>query len=104
MTALGNKKAGIDGISSITDEEEMMVIPSTLTLECLGLPVIQRGNQIYVDMGTGTTLDNIYAVTNVSHTIQAGEFSTSISLIYTGQGTIDSLRNKVKAALDLNGT
>ena len=104
VTAIGNKKAGIDGVSSITDEEELMVIPSSLTLDTLGLPVIQRGNQIYVDMGTGTTLDNIYGVTNVSHVIEAGNFSTSINLIYTGQGNTDALKNKVKAALDLDGT
>ena len=101
VTAIGGKKAGIDGITALTDEEELLVIPSTLTLTCLGLPVIQRGNQIYVDMGTGTTLDNIYAVTNVSHTIQAGNFTTTLSLIYTGQGTVESLKSKVRAAIDL---
>ena len=100
-TAISGKAQGIDGVSALVDEEELLVIPSTLSLTCMGLPIIQRGNQLYVDMGTGTTLDNIYVVTNVSHSISSGDFSTTISLTNTGQGTADSLRRVIKKAVDI---
>ena len=77
LNSLGNKKIGTPGGSDMLDQEEVRVIPSTIKLDCIGLPVVQRGNQIYLDMGTGTTLDNIYTVTNVQHTIKPGDFSTS---------------------------
>ena len=83
------------------DQEEVRVIPSTIKLDCLGLPVVQRGNQIYLDMGTGTTLDNIYTVTNVEHTIKAGDFSTSLTLTCTNQGDTDALKTKIETAVEL---
>ena len=34
--------------TDLVDQEDVRVIPSTVTLNCMGLPVIQRGNQIYM--------------------------------------------------------
>ena len=80
--------------------EEVTVVPATVTVEMLGNPLIQRGNQIYIDFGTGTTLDNIYTVKSVKHNISAGDFSTSVELIFGGQGNITSLREKIIAGID----
>lgn len=85
---------------STNNLEEMKVVPSTVSVEMLGNPFIQRGNQIYIDFGTNTTLDNIYTVKSVKHSISAGEFSTSVDLIYAGQGEISSIRDKIATAID----
>ena len=103
LNSLNNKKSGTPSRSDLVDQEDVRVIPSTVTLNCMGLPVIQRGNQIYIDTGTGTTLDNIYTVTNVTHNIGPGDFSTSLTLTCTNQGDTDSLRDKIRVAEGLKG-
>ena len=55
-----------------------------------------------IDTGTGTTLDNIYTVTNVTHTIGPGDFSTTLTLTCTNQGDTDSLRDKIDIAQGLS--
>jgi hypothetical protein len=101
LNSLGNSKVSTPGGSDLIDQQEVKVIPSTITISCLGLPVVQRGNQIYIDTGTGTTLDNIYTVTSVSHSIGAGDFSTSLTLTCTNQGDTDALRDKIIKALNV---
>ena len=101
LNSLGNKKLSTPGGSDIIDQEELRVIPSTIQLVCLGLPVIQRGNQLYIDMGTGTTLDNIYTVTSVKHNIKAGGFDTTLTLTCTNQGDTDALKSKINTAVKL---
>ena len=67
----------------------------------MGLPVVQRGNQLYIDMGTGTTLDNIYTVTSVKHNIKAGSFDTTLTLTCTNQGDTSALKSKINIAAKL---
>ncbi len=87
--------------NSVSDElEEMEVVPATVSLSMMGCPFIQRGNQIYIDFGTNTTLDNIYTVKSVKHALSAGDFSTTVDLIFTGQARVSSIRNTVKSAID----
>jgi hypothetical protein len=101
LNSLANRKGAQPGGTDLVDQEEVKVIPSTIQLQCLGLPVVQRGNQIYIDMMTGTTLDNIYAVQSVSHSIKAGEFSTSLTLTATNQGDTDALKSKIRQAVEI---
>ena len=49
--------------------EPMTVIPGGVSMTVLGCPTIDRAQQFFIDMGTGTTADNIYIVTQVNHTI-----------------------------------
>ena len=101
LNSLANRKGAQPGGTDLVDQEEVKVIPSTIQLQCLGIPVIQRGNQIYVDMMTGTTLDNIYAVQSVSHSIKSGEFSTTLTLTATNQGDTDALKSKIRQAVEI---
>tara|TARA_B100000900_G_scaffold416113_1_gene449198 strand:- start:6233 stop:9661 length:3429 start_codon:yes stop_codon:yes gene_type:complete len=80
--------------------DEMTVVPATVSVTMLGNPYIQRGNQIYIDFGTNTTLDNIYTVKSVRHSITAGDFSTQVDLIFAGQGEVSSIREKVSKAIE----
>ena len=51
---------------------------------------------IFLDFETGTTIDNIYNITGIKHTLAPGKFSTSLSLSYGDiygkyEGIADSL-------------
>jgi len=59
----------------------MIVTPTEVTVDMLGCPLMNFGQSVYIDFGTGTTIDNIYACTSVSHTFSPGEFSTSAKFV-----------------------
>lgn len=74
-----------------TDVGEISLFPGSVTISMIGLPIIERGQEIYLDLGTGTTLDALYYVTAVKHDFRPGEFKTNITLTYKGQGSVMSL-------------
>ena len=75
------------------------VLPTELTMECFGCPYIGFAQQYFVDMGTGTTADNFYSVTGITHTLKEGEFNTSVSMIQTdGFGRYKSHKTSAIAA------
>ena len=76
-------------------QEEVQINPSTMSVQLFGCPFLNRGNEIFVDMGTNTDLDNIYFVNSLTHVIKSGEFSTSLNLNLIGQGRITSTRNQL---------
>ena len=55
----------------------LRVIPAQLTMNTLGCPLATMGQKFFIDFGTGTTLDNVYVVTGLSHTFSPGKFETS---------------------------
>jgi hypothetical protein len=58
----------------------LRVYPTELNLSCFGCPVIDFGQQLFMDFNTGTTIDNLYGVTGISHTFSPGKFETSAKL------------------------
>lgn len=60
----------------------MRVVPASLTMTTLGCPLACMAQNYYIDFGTGTTLDNLYIVTNLSHHISPGKFETSWTFGY----------------------
>jgi len=74
-----------------TDVSEITLFPGAVTVSMIGLPIIERGQEIYLDLGTGTTLDALYYVTSVKHDFRPGEFTTNLTLTYKGQGSVMSL-------------
>jgi len=58
----------------------MTIKPVELSLDTFGCPFINFGQQFFVDFQTNTTIDDIYAVSGVSHSISPSEFKTSIKL------------------------
>ena len=75
--------------------EDITMFPNTVTVECAGMPMIGRGNNIFIDFGTNTTLDNIYTVKDISHKIESGKFSTNISLVPGNIKSVSSFRVKL---------
>jgi len=77
--------------NSSTDVGEITLFPGSVTVTMIGLPIIERGQEVYLDLGTGTTLDALYYVTSVKHDFRPGDFTTSLTLTYKGQGSVMSL-------------
>ncbi len=57
----------------------LRVIPGQLSLSTMGCPTVEYMQQYFVDLGTGTTIDNMYNVIGVSHTISPGNFTSEIT-------------------------
>ena len=69
------------GPSRATDSGlPMTVKPVTLSLDTFGCPYINFGQQFFVDFQTNTSIDDIYAVSGVSHSLSPSEFKTQIKL------------------------
>ena len=85
-----------DQLKSVTTTEirQMQLIPGNVTLTIFGLPIIERGQSIYLDLGTGTTLDQLYKVTAVRHNLSS-DFTTDLTLQFVGQGTLVNLENVI---------
>jgi hypothetical protein len=60
----------------------LRVIPGQLSLTTLGCPLVDYMQQYFVDLGTGTTIDNLYNVTGLTHTIAPGKYHTEIKLTF----------------------
>jgi hypothetical protein len=58
----------------------LSVAPVECTLETIGCPLWSFGQQLFIDFGTGTTVDSIYGVVGVDHTIGPGEFKSTVKL------------------------
>lgn len=80
--------------------ESVKMIPASIDLQILGCPIIERGNQIFIDMGTNTDLDNCYVVDSVTHSITEGDFTTSLGLKVGNQGTISNTRGAMLSKLN----
>ena len=75
--------------------DSIRIIPASIDLQILGCPFVERGNQLFIDMGTNTDLDNTYTVNSVTHTISKGDFTTSLGLVVSHQGTIINARGNL---------
>lgn len=66
--------------SDVDDGLPMAIMPMSLTLETYGFPLFEIGQQYFLDMTTNTTADNFYAVTSVTHAIEAGRFVSTVEM------------------------
>ena len=58
----------------------LRTFPSQLSLDCFGCPMIGFGQQFFVDFGTGTSVDDVYVVTGIDHSLAPGEFKTKLKM------------------------
>ena len=72
---------GAGPTGAVDDGLPMTIKPVELSLDTFGCPFINFGQQFFVDFQTNTTIDDIYAVSGVSHTISPSEFKTQIKLM-----------------------
>jgi hypothetical protein len=77
----------------------MTVHPVECTLETIGCAIWSFGQHVFIDFGTGTTIDNIYVVYGFDHSIKAGEFRSSVKMRQlTAWGVYDSMIDTVTKA------
>ena len=78
----------------------LRMMPMKLKVKTFGCPIIAHGQQMFIDLGTGTTVDNIYAVNGLQHEITPGGFKTSFEMIPFGDawGSYESLDNMISKA------
>ena len=85
--------------SETSNMEDVTVIPANASMSLLGCPLFEYGQQFFIDLGTGTTADNMYRVTGVEHSLSQGEFTTNVTLGFNGSGTMRTFRSVIAAAL-----
>jgi hypothetical protein len=74
----------------------MQIIPTELSLDMFGCPLISFAQQFFIDFQTGTTADNIYGVSTLEHRITPGEFKTSAKFVpMDAFGTYASLAGRM---------
>jgi hypothetical protein len=59
----------------------LRVIPSQLDMSSFGCPFLSINQQFFVDFNTGTSLDNIYLLTGLTHTISAGKYESRWKMV-----------------------
>jgi cyclophilin family peptidyl-prolyl cis-trans isomerase len=73
--------------------DESTMFPSSLVIQMMGNPLINRGAQFFVDFKTSTSLDNIYAVNSITHSIQPGDFTTTLNCVTPNMNIVSSARS-----------
>jgi len=58
----------------------LRTMPASLSLETFGCPLVNYGQQFFIDFQTGTSLDDVYVVTGIDHTLSPGEFKTKLKM------------------------
>lgn len=77
----------------------LQIVPAELNVSTYGCPLIDFAQQFFVDFQTGTSLDNIYAVVGISHSIRPGEFTSELRMApLDAYGTYRSLNTRVNNA------
>lgn len=66
----------------INEEMPLLIMPTQATVEIFGCPWVNFGQSVFLDFETGTTLDNKYVVTGITHNLSPGKFSTQLTLTY----------------------
>lgn len=63
----------------------------------MGCPLATMAQHYFIDFNTGTTLDNLYIVTGLTHQITPGKFETSWQFGYAdGYGRYEGAPNIVE--------
>lgn len=61
----------------------LRVIPATLNMTTLGCPLATMAQMYFIDFQTGTSLDNLYICTGLTHTLAQGKFETNWTFGYS---------------------
>ena len=79
----------------------MRMMPVQLSMDMFGCPLLSFMQQFFIDFGTGTSVDNIYAVSTLTHKIEPGSFVTSCNFVPCGDayGQYESMSDKLNEAI-----
>tara|TARA_B100001093_G_scaffold477191_1_gene504232 strand:- start:8911 stop:12375 length:3465 start_codon:yes stop_codon:yes gene_type:complete len=100
VEAYGNLKKGqVEGFNAENEFDSIVMFPNTVSISMLGMPMIGRGNSIFIDFGTNTSVDNIYTVKSISHSIGAGNFTSTVSVVPSNMGAISNFKEKLSQSI-----
>lgn len=69
----------------------LRVIPAQLSMRTMGMPIVGFTQMFFVDMNTGTSIDNVYGVSGITHTFSPGKFETNLTFaFYDSYGRYES--------------
>ncbi len=72
----------------------LRVIPGQLNMTLQGNPLVNYAQMYFVEFTTGTSLDNVYGITGLTHVIQPGRFTTDVTFgFYDAYGRFESSSN-----------
>jgi hypothetical protein len=74
----GKGTEGEENVSGVP----MSVMPVSVSIETIGCPYFSFAQFYFIDFGTNTNIDNVYAVTSIDHTVEPGKFITSVKLTW----------------------
>lgn len=79
----------------------LTILPTQASVEIIGCPWVNFGQHLFLDFETGTTIDNKYTVTGITHNFTPGKFTTNLTLSYgDNYGKIDSAAGVTSRALE----
>ena len=87
--------------SAPTDEaaanKPMKMLPFKIGLSTAGNPFFEFGQEYFVDLKTGTTMDNIYMITKLTDSISPGKYTTTVEMtnVRDAYGSVESFYDKV---------
>jgi len=82
----------------------MQVLPAQMDMSAIGCPIVEYAQQFFADFQTGTTVDNIYTVTKISHSFTPGKFETKLGMVpLDAFGKYRSVIQKVGASIKILG-
>jgi hypothetical protein len=100
--SLSESYAGVSGTATSADvNANLYLTPSSVSISMLGMPLLNRGQNYFIDFGTGTSLDNVYTVTTVKHSIKGGQFTTTATLLPTNAASIRSILTQIRSDLGI---
>jgi hypothetical protein len=69
----------------------LRVIPAQLSMRTMGIPIVGFTQMFFVDMNTGTSIDNVYGVSGITHTFSPGKFESNLNFaFYDSYGVYES--------------
>lgn len=84
----------------------LSIVPCELSMETIGCPLFSFGQQMFLDFGTGTSMDNVYGVSGLSHVFEPGSFKTTVKMVpfdaYGKYASFTSRVNRLVTVLDHN--
>lgn len=93
----GGNASSTVGLSAGSDlAGDVLVLPSSVTLNMIGNTLMARGQTYFIDFNTGTTLDNSYTVQSVIHNLRPGSFTTSVTLMPTNSASMRSVSRQLQ--------
>lgn len=103
LTGLNKNKANVmepngSGIGGLP----LRVIPASLSMTTLGCPLLNYTQFFFIDFNTGTSLDNVYGITGLVHTIVPGKFESQTTFgFYDAYGKFEAASNSLEQIVAL---